>query len=101
MPRTDPYRHFRFRLEIDGITQAEFSEVSGGDQTIDAVDYRVGNDPTHVRKLPGITKFGNVTLKWGITDSVDLYDWFEQAKAGTLVRKKLAIVQQGENGSDG
>jgi phage tail-like protein len=101
MPRNDPYRNFRFRLEIDSITQAGFSDVSGFDQTIDPIDYRVGNDPTFVRKLPGLTKFGNVTLKWGLTDNHDLYDWFETVKSGQTERKTVAIVVQGEDGSDG
>ena len=52
--------------------QAAFSEVTIGDTTTDAIDYREGNEPTHVRKLSGLTKYGNVTLKWGITDSMDL-----------------------------
>ena len=38
-----------------------------GETTIDAVDYREGTDPPHVRKLSGLTKYGNITLKWGIT----------------------------------
>ena len=69
MPRNDPLRNFRFRLEIDGIAQANFSEVAVGETTTEAIDYREGNEPNHVRKLSGLTKFGNITLKRGITDS--------------------------------
>ena len=65
--RNDPLRNFRFRLEIGGINEAHFSEVTGFDISTDAIDYREGDDPTHVRKLCGLTKFGNVTLKRGIT----------------------------------
>jgi len=68
MARKDPLRNFRFRLEIDGIQQANFSEVAIGENTSDVIDYRDGNEPTHVRKLSGLTKYGNVTLKWGTTD---------------------------------
>lgn len=100
MARNDPYRNFRFRLEIDGIDQAGFSEASGFDITVDPIDYREGADPTHVRKLPGLTKFGNVTLKWGVTDSMDLHDWHRQIVNGDIQRKNLAIVVQGEDGSD-
>ena len=67
MARNDPLRNFRFRLEIDSIAQAGFSEVAIAETTIDAVDYREGTDPPHVRKLSGLTKYGNITLKWGIT----------------------------------
>ncbi len=68
MARKDPLRNFRFRLEIGGITQANFSEVAIGETASDVIDYRDGNEPNYVRKLSGLTKFGNVTLKWGMTD---------------------------------
>jgi phage tail-like protein len=98
--RNDPLRNMRFRLEIDGITQAGFSEVSGFDITVDPIDYREGNEPTHVRKLPGLTKYGNVTLKWGITDSTELFDWHRRIVDGTIERKNLAIVVIDEGGKD-
>jgi phage tail-like protein len=98
--RRDPLRNFRFRLEIDGINEAHFSEVSGFDTTTDAIDYREGDDPTHVRKLPGLTKYGNVTLKRGITDSIDLYNWYKDVVAGKIRRVKVAIVVLDEEGKD-
>jgi phage tail-like protein len=89
MARNDPLRNFRYRLEIDNVAQAGFSEVAIAETTIDAVDYREGNEPPHVRKLSGLTKYGNVTLKWGIT-------------AGQIKdrRKKVVIVVQQEDGTD-
>jgi phage tail-like protein len=98
--RNDPLRNFRFRLEIGGINEAHFSEVTGFDITTDAIDYREGDEPTHVRKLPGLTKFGNVTLKRGITDSMDIYNWYKDVVAGKINRKTIAIVVGGEDGSD-
>jgi phage tail-like protein len=98
--RRDPLRNFRFRLEIDGISEAHFSEVSGFDTTTDAIDYREGDDPTHVRKLPGLTKYGNVTLKRGITDSMDLYAWYKAVVEGKVRRVKVAIVVLDEEGKD-
>src|SRR5437588_11968882 len=62
MARHDPLRNFRFRVEIDGIAIAGFSEAAIGATTTDVIDYREGNEPAHVRKLPGLTKSGNVTL---------------------------------------
>jgi len=67
MPRHDPLRNFRFRLEIDGITSAGFSEVLIDASTTDVIDYREGTDPPYVRKLSGLTKFGNIILKRGMT----------------------------------
>jgi len=66
MARIDPLRNFRCRLEIESITQAAFSEVMIGETTLDAVDYRDGEDPPHVRKPSGPTKYDNITLKWGV-----------------------------------
>src|SRR5258708_16721121 len=90
--RRDPLRNFRFRLEIGGINEAHFSEVAGFDTSTDAIDYREGDEPTHVRKLPGLTKYGNVTLKRGITDSIDLYNWYKDVVAGKIPRVTVAIV---------
>lgn len=100
MPRNDPLRNFRFRLEIEGVEQAGFSEVSGFDVTVDPIDYREGTDPTHVRKLTGLTKYGNVTLKWGITDSLELHNWHRQIVDGDIQRKNIAINVVNEAGED-
>jgi phage tail-like protein len=98
--RNDPLRNFRFRLEIGGINEAHFSEVTGFDITTDAIDYREGDEPTHVRKLPGLTKYGNVTLKRGITDSIDLYNWYQDVVAGNIRRESVTIVALDEKGDD-
>jgi len=105
MARIDPLRNFRYRLEIDGITQAGFSEVVMAETTIDAVDYREGTDPPHVRKLSGLTKYGNVTLKWGLTiggSALDLFRWHADVSAGLIKdrRKKVVIVVLDEAGVD-
>ena len=105
MARIDPLCNFRYRLEIDGITQAGFSEVAIAETTIDAVDYREGTDPPHVRKLSGLTKYGNITLKWGLTiggSGLDLFRWHADVSAGLIKerRKKVVIVVQDEAGVD-
>lgn len=102
MPRTDPVRNFRFRLEIDGLQAAAFSEAMIAETTTEAIDYREGTDPMHVRKLSGLTKFGNITLKRGITDSMELYNWHKQIMAGQVQtnRKQVAIIVVDEAGAD-
>jgi phage tail-like protein len=103
--RIDPLRNFRFRLEIDGIAQAGFSEVLIADTTVEAVDYRLGTDPPHMRKLSGLTKYGTITLKWGMTtgaNALDLYKWHADVSAGHVKdkRKTVAIVALDEAGED-
>src|SRR5260370_23137174 len=102
MTRKDPLRNFRFRVEIDGIAVAGFSEGLIGPTTTEAIDYREGTDPPHVRKLSGLTKFGNIILKRGLADSLELYHWYAQVAAGQLVanRKQVVIVIADETGAD-
>lgn len=98
--RKDPYRGFRYRVEIEGITQAGFSEVSGYNTSLDVIEYREGNERTTPRKLPGLTKYGNITLKWGVTDSMDMYKWIENAVNGKIERKTVTIISINEEGTD-
>lgn len=102
MARNDPLRNFRFRLDINQITQAFFSEVAIGETTTEPIDYREGNEPTRVRKLPGLTKYGAITLKWGVTDSMELYNWHKKIVDGQIKdqRKKVTIVVMDEAGTD-
>lgn len=104
MPANDPLRNFRYRLEIDGIVQAGFSEVAIGDASNDPIEYREGNELTTVRKLKGLNKYGNVTLKWGLTDSVELSNWHrmvvDDATPLSAARKTVVIRIQDEAGAD-
>lgn len=100
--RKDPYRNSRFLLEIDGIVQAGFSDVTIPDISTDPIEYREGNEDTTVRKLPGLTTYGNLTLKWGITDSMELFEWRKlviQGKTGEA-RKNIAVILQDEIGNE-
>ena len=59
--RVDPYRSFNFLVEIDGITQAGFQECSGLDSQTASIDFRLGDDPMHVRKLTGLNTFSAIS----------------------------------------
>src|SRR5260370_314395 len=90
--RVDPYKNFRFLVQIDGIVQGGFSEVSGFGSDVEVVEYREGGDTSTVRKLPGKTTYHDLTLKWGITDSRELYDWHRAAVNGKVERKNGAVL---------
>jgi phage tail-like protein len=45
-----------------------------------------------VRKLPGKATYPDITLKWGITDSRELYDWHKAALVGTIERKDGSVI---------
>jgi phage tail-like protein len=100
MARQDPYKNYRFLLEIDGIIQAGFSECSGFGSEVQVIEYREGGDPTTARKLPGMSKYPDITLKWGITDSRELYDWHLNAVKGQTQRKNGSIVLLDDGGQE-
>lgn len=102
MTRPDPYRHFNFRLEVEGLQLGNFSEVSLGAAITDVVEYRDGSDRSGVRKLPGQTRYSNVTLKRGITGSMELYQWHRMVAEGRTgdARRNVVIVLSDETGAD-
>ncbi|MFA5332063.1 MAG: phage tail protein [Methanoregula sp.] len=100
--RIDPYRQFRFRVEIDGITRAGFQEVTFSDAATDLAEYREGNEPPIFRKLSGLDRHGNITFRWGITDSMNFYKWCKTAiESGAAPAKKdMSIVMADEAGAE-
>jgi len=95
--RRDPYRAFNFQLEIDGVPSGAFSEVSGLSADGDAVDYREGTDvQANVRKLPGLRKYGNITLKRGQTQDKSLWRWHMNIVNGVVDRRDVTIVLMNE-----
>ena len=99
MARADPYKNFRFLVEIDGLNQAGFSECSGFGSEVEVIEYREGGEPTAVRKLPGRAKFPNITLKWGGTNSHELYDWHRAVLQGQIHRKTGVIILLDDSGA--
>ena len=97
--RTTPYGAFNFTVSFDGSELfGGFSDVSGIGNEIAIAEYRFGNDlENHVRKVAGITKCDDVTLKRGILDSQTLFDWIDQARTqGPDAQKTVKITLQDE-----
>jgi phage tail-like protein len=97
MSRPDPYRNYRFIIVMDGRPIAGVSKVkirtSGG---------KVAHGKTRgsTRKLPGIRKSTNLTLKRGLTTSAALFNWFRAVVTGDrTLRKKLKIVGKRQDGT--
>lgn len=90
--RDDPFASFNFLIEIDGVIQAGFSECSGLDLTTDPVEYRNGDEDIRVRKLPGLKKFSNITLKRGYTNSRHLWEWRKLVMDGRTRRASGSIT---------
>lgn len=92
--RTDPLGNFRYFVEIDGITVAGFSEVSGLQVEVETEDYNEGgiNDSTH--RLPKIARYPNLTLRRGVADSTALWDWQCDVARGIVKPRSIHIVLQ-------
>jgi phage tail-like protein len=71
----DPYRNFKFEVEIDGFVRAGFSKVSGLSRTTEDIEYREGGENESPHKLPGQTSFSDVTLSRGVSDDEDFQNW--------------------------
>ena len=89
--RHDPHGVFCFRVEIDGIAVAGFSEASGLEAEIIPIDYREGNEDIVVRKIPGLKKFVNITLKRGLSN-LDLWNWIRNVGSGNPDRRNGSII---------
>lgn len=90
--RDDPFASFNFLVEIDSVTKAGFSECSGLTMETDPIEYRNGNEPITVRKITGLNKFGNITLKNGITLNTDLWKWRKTVMDGKTERHSGSIT---------
>ena len=96
--RDDPYANFNFLVDIDGgggigLAVGGFMECSGLESETEVIEYRMGNENRNsVRKLPGITKFSNITLKRGFIGAMDLYDWRQKVIDGQVERREFSIT---------
>jgi phage tail-like protein len=100
-PRPDPFRSFNFRLEIDELPVAAFSDASGMTSEGDVVDYRTGVDiPLTARKLPGLRKYGPITLKRGMLLDSSLWDWYRNIAIGLKDRRNGSVILMDEERND-
>jgi phage tail-like protein len=97
---TDPYGAFRFRVEILGVQVGGFSEVSGIERDTTLEDFREGgvNDYTH--KLVTVTKYQNLTLKRGLADANELWQWHQDVINGKIERRQVNVVLVDTAGRD-
>ena len=91
--RDDPYLNFNFRVEIDSLQVAGFSEVRLPEGRIEVVAYREGADKTSAaRLLPGRVEFGPVVLRRGFAGDPALFGWWNDVVHGNVARRNVSIV---------
>jgi phage tail-like protein len=65
---------------------------------VEVIEYREGGEFPTVRKLPGKLSYPDITLKYGVTDSTELYDWHKTVLDGKIERKNGSIIQLDDTG---
>jgi phage tail-like protein len=95
MSRQVPYGAFNFLVNFEGSEIfGGFSDVSGIGSEITVAEFRYGNDKeNHVRKVPGVHKVGDVTLKRGVINSESVWQWIRDVRSnGVNGQKNVSIT---------
>jgi phage tail-like protein len=103
--RERPYVQFNFLVDLGNGTDgpdAGFQEVSGLGMEVTVSEYRNGNEKENsVRKITGMNKSSDVTLKRGVIGSLTLYNWLHQVRNGDEnALRTVTVMLQNENHTD-
>ena len=95
--RDRPYAQFNFLVDLGtGTTdgpEAGFQECSEISMSVDVIEYRNGNEKeNHPRKLTGLQRVSDVTLKRGIIGSLNLYKWLDQIRNGDAAAFRTVVI---------
>jgi len=96
--RNDPYRNYNFKLEIQGVTEGHFTEVSNIGIRVQALPYREGGLQQVVRYLPGRVDNAQIKLSYGLTASRELWLWFMSGVKGKVERKNVSVIMLDSDG---
>jgi len=92
----DPQVVHHFALEVQGIEEATFKSAGGFESSHDVIEQReVGKGgKQYISKQAGNLKWGDITLKRGVTDSMDLWKWRQMVIDGKMdeARKSGSVV---------
>jgi phage tail-like protein len=96
--RDRPYARFNFLVDLGtGNTagpEAGFQECGAILMSVDVMEYRSGNDKENtVRKITGLNRVSDVTLKRGIIGSLNLYQWLDQIRNGDQAGFRNVVIQ--------
>jgi len=94
---TDPLLAFTFGLEVQGAIAGYFSEVSGVSSENEVIEHKIVDPKSGretIQKIPGRLKWTDITLKRGVTNMMDIWDWRQKVVDGDMggARKNGSIV---------
>ena len=84
--RTDPLVGFHYAVEVQGMVTGYFTECSGLGSEHEVIEHKVVDDKgkEFIMKIPGRLKWENITLKRGITDNMEIWDWRKKVEDGDV-----------------
>jgi phage tail-like protein len=90
MEREDPLVGFHFAVEIQGVVKGYFTECAGLGSENEIIEHKVVTESGQevVMKIPGRLQWENITLKRGITSSMDIWDWRKQVEEGAVAEAR-------------
>lgn len=91
---------FNFWVEIDGLLVGGFTEVLGLESEVEVEEYHEGGVNGYTHLFPKRIKYPPLLLKKGITNSSELWDWYEEVVAGKVKRKNGSIILQNQLGQE-
>jgi len=94
----DPYGAYNFKLVIQGVTEGHFTQCSGLGVRVEAIKYREGGISQVVHRLPGRVEYADVTLRYGLTASKELWLWLDSAVRGAVQRRNVSIIVLAQDG---
>ena len=87
----DPFPAYNFKVMIGGEAVAHFTEFTGFKINVETTEYREAGNAQVVHQIPTITTYGDVTLRYGLTSSSTMWDWFTATIRGDVQRKNVTI----------
>lgn len=94
------YRAYNFILDLGGGTVGYFTQVNFMGINVPYYEYREGGAGPAVRKLPGRVSYNDIELKWGLTESTEMWDWLMSAVKGEVIRKNISIILRDTDGQN-
>ncbi len=96
MANTDPLVSAWFGIEFQGQITGAFKECTGLGSENEVVEYKASGQKGEyvIKKVPGRMTWNDITLKRGITDAMDMWDWRKLVEEGKIdeARKNGSIV---------
>ena len=100
--RDTPYGAFNFQVDLGDGVAGGFSDVSGLVTEMTVAEYRNGNDAeNHVRKVPGVHRVGDVTLKRGLVGTDNLFAWIKATRTDGFKAKRTVVIHMLDESRNG